>query len=124
MPHLIVEHSYDISSEPITQLQQDIQVIMSQSEGNFTIEACKTRAFVFGDYRVGALNQDESSFIHITLKILQGRTLEARKALSDKIMTYLDQFVANQNLTTKRCDISVDIVEMDKETYGKARIGE
>ena len=124
MPHLIVEHSYDIASEPITQLQQDIQVIMSQSEGNFTIEGCKTRSFTFGDYFVGSLNQEESSFIHITLKILSGRSQEVRKALSDKIMTYLDQFVSNQNLSSKRCDISIDICEMEKETYGKARIGE
>lgn len=30
----------------------------------------------------------------------------------------------NSDLANKRCDLSVDIVEMDRETYQKARIGE
>ena len=30
----------------------------------------------------------------------------------------------NSDLAGKRCDISVDIVEMDRETYQKLRIGE
>lgn len=124
MPHLIIEHSSDIHSKPITALQQDIQKIMSCSEGSFTIEACKTRAFSFGNYFVGILNQEDASFIHITLKILAGRSVEAKKALSDKIMAYCHQFITDLKLRSKRCDISVDIVDMDSATYGKERIGE
>ena len=124
MPHLIIEHSSNISQEPVIALQHDIQKIMSESEGGFTIERCKTRSFSFDKYFVGALSHNESSFIHITLKILSGRSVEVRSSLSDKILCYLDQFVSNQNLNTKRCDISVDIAEMNIDTYSKSRIGE
>lgn len=129
MPHLIIEHSSNISKEAVISLQKDIQKIMSQSEGGFTIDGCKARAFFFDEYLVGSLDQNESSFIHITLKILAGRSLEIRKSLSNKIMDYLRKFVSDLSLdrfvddsNVRRFDISVDIVEMDRETYGKDSI--
>lgn len=121
MPHLIIEHSSNIQSNSIRSLQRSIQDIMDNSEGNFDSDQCKTRALSFNDYFVGRIDQSDSSFIHITLKALAGRSLEHRQTLSQKIMAFTKEFFLTLDLNNKRCDISVDIVEMDKETYQKWR---
>lgn len=152
MPHLIIEHSENIKKSSIKTLQTEIQKIMGLvTEGNFDPDQCKCRSFSFDEYLVGKPDQTTSSFIHITIKILSGRTLEARKKLAVKTIEFtkklMDEiFIDGKNsdyikavresvdfpqllereagyLESKRCDISVDIVEMDKETYQKIRIG-
>jgi 5-carboxymethyl-2-hydroxymuconate isomerase len=158
MPHIIIEHSADFSLDSIIDLQKEIQNIMASiTEGNFDANQCKARSFLFNEYLVGDVNQENSSFIHITVKILAGRSLEVRKKLSEKIMEFTKKFhekllfspsqkdqlietahqiadvvsgvphpqfpMQNSDLANKRCDLSVDIVEMDKETYQKFRVG-
>lgn len=158
MPHLIIEHSSDIKKSSIKTLGYTIQSIMASiTEGNFDPDQCKVRNFSFDEYLVGKIDHSKSSFIHITIKILAGRAVAARKKLSEEVMqatkklyaelsttpSAKDQLVAisseivesmagipqphlieeNSDLAGKRCDISVDIVEMDKETYSKIRIG-
>jgi len=157
MPHLIIEHSSDIKKSAIKTLGSEVQSIMASiTEGNFDPDQCKVRDYSFDEYLVGKIDQSKSSFIHITIKILSGRTVEARKKLSEKTMLAAkklyselsvepnakDQLVAigseiaesltgipqphlitqNSDLAGKRCDISVDIVEMDREVYQKVRI--
>ena len=159
MPHIIVEHSTDISANLVNKLFPEIQKIMSSiKEGNFDLEQCKARAVSFDEYLVGSLNEEKSGFLHITIKILAGRSSEVRKKLAELVMNYAkkyyedsvfspsgaDKIIAlgeqmadmisgapiaslplqNSDLAGKRCDISVDIVEMDRETYQKVRIGE
>jgi len=156
MPHLIIEHSSNIKKSAIKLLEKSVQEIMPTiAEGNFDPDQCKCRSFSFDEYLVGKINQEESSFIHITIKILSGRVEKAKKELAEKTLnaakkiyeelefspSAADQIVeaahqvadaltgighipvpANSNLVNKRCDISVDIVEMDCGTYQKIRI--
>ena len=122
MPHLIIEHSANISKNSIKSLEQAIQDIMNSVEGNFDADQCKARAVSFDDYLVGRPDQSTSSFIHITLKALSGRSVEVKKNLAVKIAKFTNKFFIDLNLGSKRCDISVDIVEMDRETYQKIRI--
>ncbi len=155
MPHIIVEHSADISH--ISKLQKELpNILASITEGNFDADQCKCRAFAFDEYLVGKTDQKAASFLHITVKILAGRSPEVRKKAGQQIMEYAKKFFAelkfspdqkaqiieagknladaitgiphvppmleNTDLVGKRCDISVDIVEMEKETYQKFRV--
>ena len=122
MPHLIVEHSADIKKNSVQKLQQEIQSIMNGVEGNFDADQCKCRSFSFDEYFVGRPDQSSSSFIHITLKVLSGRSDEVRANLSAKISEFTNKFFADLNIPNKRCDISVDILEMERATYQKVRI--
>lgn len=159
MPHIIIEHSSNFSSNEVENLFVDLQKAMASiKEGNFDLEQCKARAISFDDYLVGSLNQDKSTFLHVTIKIMAGRSVEVRKKLAQQAMVSVqrsyenaafspnntDQILAigeqvadmitgtpnaampmqNSDLVDRRCDLSVDIVEMDRETYQKARIGE
>ncbi len=122
MPHLIIEHSSNIKPKSVAYLQNKIQEIMHLQEGNFDADQCKCRSFSSGEYFVGHLNELDSSFIHITLKVLTGRSVEIRQNLSQKIGEFTQKFYEDLKLATKRCDISVDIVEMQRDTYQKIRI--
>lgn len=122
MPHLIVDHSADIKKNSVQKLEQEIQNIMNGVEGNFDADQCKCRSISFDDYFVGRPDQSSSSFIHITLKVLTGRSVEVRANLSAKISEFTNKFFTDLNIQTKRCDISVDIVEMERATYQKVRI--
>ncbi len=95
---------------------------MNFHEGNYEADQCKCRTYFFDEYLVGESDQLNSSFIHITVKALNGRNLEVRKSLAAKISEFANKFYTNLNLSAKRCDISVDMVEMDRETYQKIKI--
>lgn len=123
MPHIIIEHSSDIAKNSINHLGQEIQNTMAGLEGNFNADQCKYRSFSFDQYLVGTINHDDASFIHVTLKILAGRNLEIRQNLAKVIAKLTNDFVKNANINSKRFDISIDVVEMDAQTYQKIRIG-
>ncbi|MBL6664534.1 MAG: hypothetical protein ISQ34_01685 [Rickettsiales bacterium] len=121
MPHIITEYSSDLSQEKIIKLQQDIREIFQNTPDYFDYDQCKFRYLVFDQYLVGELDHKTSSFIHVTAKILQGRPENIKKELSDKIFTNLkNNFPKISN--KDRFDISVEIFEMDKNTYNKIRI--
>lgn len=123
MPHIIVEHSKDIEKNSVKELQVEIKKIMnSLIEGNFDPDQCKCRAISFDEYFVGQPDQSTSSFIHITIKILSGRTLEVRKKLAQMSGDFAQKIFEELKLPSTRCDISVDIVEMDRDSYKKIRV--
>ena len=76
----------------------------------------------FDAYLIGLPDQSTASFIHITLKALSGRSIEIRRNLSQRILEFTHKFFLNLKLPTRRCEITVDIVEMERETYTKILI--
>jgi 5-carboxymethyl-2-hydroxymuconate isomerase len=122
MPHLLIEHSANIGRNSIRSLEREIQNIMNGVEGNFEADQCKCRSIAFDDYFVGLPDQSTASFIHITLKALSGRSIEIRRNLSQRILEFTHKFFLNLKLPTQRCEITVDIIEMDRDTYQKIRV--
>jgi 5-carboxymethyl-2-hydroxymuconate isomerase len=122
MPHLIIEHSANISDKSIQFLQGEIQNIMDSCDGDFDSNQCKCRSISFDNYFVGRLKQENSSFIHITLKVLTGRSIAVRRELSKKISHFTNLFFTDLKIANKRCDISVDIAEMMRDTYHKTSL--
>lgn len=119
MPHLIVEHSSTISSEQIRSFQKTILSLSCLSDGEYAVDQFKCRSISFDKFLVGDLDESNSLFIHITLKALSGRSIEIKKNLSDKILQCAKDFFKELNFTNLRCDISVDMVDMDRVCYSK-----
>lgn len=119
MPHIIIETSKNISTQESLKIGQEIQQIMAKIvEGNFDPDQCKIRVIAYENYRVG-LEKNDENFIHISIKILAGRVVEVRQKLASQSFELVNNFYKNLKLSQKRCDISVDIIEMDRETYQK-----
>lgn len=123
MPHIIIEHSANFTKNSVDLMKKEIPQIMAKiTEGDFDADQCKCRSHSFDEYLVGSTDQSSASFLHVTIKILSGRTIEVRKKLSMQVMEFAKKIFENLDLKDKRCDLSVDITEMNKENYQKARI--
>ena len=123
MPHIVIEFSADFSAELAQNLAKKVQqhFIDLATEGKFDINQCKIRFLSFADYFVGLNNQNTTSFVHLTIKILAGRTLEIQKKLTELCLHSLQE-VYLKHCHKNRIDFSVDLVEMSKETYQKTTI--
>lgn len=110
MPHIIVEHSHHISLPLALTMGESIRDLMGEL-GDFDPHQCKIRTLSFSQYFVGMKNQEKSSFIHVTIKILS-RPLPLRQTLGNAVFNHIKK-------SNPLCDLSVDIIEMDRETYKK-----
>ena len=119
MPHIIIETSKNILASESLKVGQEIQQIMKKIvEGNFDPDQCKIRVINYENYIVG-LEENDENFIHISIKILAGRAVEVRQKLASQSFEFVNNFYKNLKLSQKRCDISIDIIEMNRETYQK-----
>lgn len=119
MPHIIIEHSKHILEKETLEIGREIQRIMAGIvEGNFDPDQCKIRCIAYQNYLVG-LEKNHENFIHIAIKILAGRDVAIRKKLALETFEYTKIFYKNLKLSQKRCDISVDVIEVDREVYQK-----
>ena len=119
MPHIIIETSKNILASESLKIGQEIQQIMKKIvEGNFDPDQCKIRVITYENYIVG-LEENHENFIHISIKILASRAVEVRQKLASQSFEFVNDFYKNLKLSQKRCDISIDIIEMNRETYQK-----
>ena len=111
MPHCIVEYSSDLESRiAITDLMESVFLGALESE-LFNSSDIKVRAVDFEHFTTGNTHQ---SFIHITTKILSGRSLEQRKNLSNSILERLNSLSIAGSIS-----ITVEVVDIEKESYAK-----
>ena len=81
-----------------------------QTSGIFGKSNLKSRSYGYDEVCITGNNE---SFVHITLLMLTGRNVETRKALSESIYTITKASIPYTD------EISVEIREMDAETYSK-----
>lgn len=114
MPHLVLEYSSNvIEKDNLSRLLLECHNILAQSLPA-KIESCKSRAIECTTYCVGDGNP-ANAFVHVSLAIMAGRTLETLKATADKLMeiyrNYFDRSLQQLNL-----QITIEISELAK-TY-------
>ena len=116
MPHAVIEYSgnltYDFIEHDID-LVDIVHGLMMNSE-LFDLNAIKTRSICMDNWMVGEKGQD-GTFVHVTVSLLTGRTVEQRQKLSDDMIAALGEYLPKDIID----QITVEIREMDKETYRK-----
>ena len=117
MPHLVLEHS-DNLVEPLDHGAL-FAALHAELEGFglFRPEDIKSRAVAHARYRVGQGDPGDV-FVHVTLSIMAGRPVEVRKALGAAILGVVQRGLG-RTWTERRCDVTVEVREMDRETYAK-----
>ncbi len=110
MPHIIIEYSSNLL--PHLNVQTLTEELHGALDGlyNVTQNRLKTRAIRLDDFLVG-INGKSGKMVHITLKLLTGRTTEARKEMGEILASVTKKFIPAETALT------VEIVELDKETY-------
>ncbi|MBT3315101.1 MAG: 5-carboxymethyl-2-hydroxymuconate Delta-isomerase [Anaerolineae bacterium] len=110
MPHCIIEHSKELGNS-ISPAKLIIAVHQGAFEaGLFREKDIKTRILSFKDYQVGST---KLNFIHVTVRILAGRSEEQRAILSNAVLSELEK------LSLSSTSLTVEICEIDKESYAK-----
>jgi len=113
MPHCIIEYSREIEKlvEPIKLINAVYQGALES--GLFKDEDIKTRSIAYDSYQSGSIKK---AFVHVMVKIFSGRNLEQRKTLTDLILSQLKTIDFPSTLLT------VEVVEIEKESYAKVEI--
>ncbi|MCO7223080.1 5-carboxymethyl-2-hydroxymuconate Delta-isomerase [Pleionea sp. CnH1-48] len=108
MPHCIIEHSNTIKGEELMPLVYEST--LKSELFDMSGKDIKVRVIPYDHYQVG--NQ-VSDFIHITLKILSGRTEEQKLHLSQTVLEHVKLATLNP------CSISVEVIDIDRASYSK-----
>ncbi|MGY8873142.1 MAG: 5-carboxymethyl-2-hydroxymuconate Delta-isomerase [Pseudomonadales bacterium] len=110
MPHCIIEYSegLEASTDPTHLINAVFQGALSSTL--FTESDIKTRALCYKHYQTGSKQEE---FVHVSLKILSGRTIEQRHNLSETVLKGL------QTLELSDVSLTVEVCNMEKSSYAK-----
>ena len=113
MPHLIIEHSANIEKElDLPRLVSCLHTTTSEIK-DFPMAGLRTR-IAKRDIFCIADGHPDNSFVHVTLRIRHGRSMDTKKKAAESIFesltTYLDTLLKKKPLA-----ISFEIQEIDPE---------
>lgn len=111
MPHCIIEYSKKLEDQVL--LPELVQAVHSGALDSslFSLAAIKTRAVAYDHYLVGG--EKTLDFIHVSVRILSGRTDTQKTLLSSTIFNKL------KNLELTSVSLSVEILDIHTESYAK-----
>lgn len=108
MPHCVIEHSDRIDGNMLIEAVHKGALASELFEP--TGSDIKVRATAFSNYKTGVV---DLKFVHVTLKILSGRTSEQKEMLSNTVLDKLS------DLSLTNCSISVEVQDIDRASYAK-----
>jgi 5-carboxymethyl-2-hydroxymuconate isomerase len=109
MPHTILEYSSNIKEKDnFSDLFKQIhQLLIDKFHAN--ISACKSRAIEYQDFLVGN-GEDTNFFVCLTIKILSGRSQEAKNNFTQSLSKILQNHF--QESIKEGLKITIEIVEL------------
>ena len=119
MPHLIVEYSHNLAGFPEAQALTELNKAVTASTEVADEADLKTRFTVASSFAVGTADEPRA-FVHAQLRLLSGRTTEAKKDLSERIASVLRRLAPRP--AGVLVQLSVEIVDMDRGSYAKERL--
>ena len=118
MPHLTLEYSDNLPAPvDVAALFARLHAALAEA-GPFALAQIKSRALPHATFRVGA-GAPESVFVHLTVAILTGRSVEDRRRIGERMLGLLREAFARA-WDERPCDVTVEVREMQRETYVKA----
>jgi len=122
MPHCILEYSSNINDTiNLKKLLHDINTMLVGT-GVFNLMDIKSRAIEHDHYVVGD-GDTNRAFVALTINIFSGRPDDVKENIAESALQLLrDAF--NTTLQKKKCSITVQIGDIDRETYRKITTGE
>ena len=116
MPHVVLEFSNNISEKKhLPELLKQCQQILVPHLPT-QLASCKSRTIEYNCFLVGD-GHPKNAFVHLSIKILAGRTEETLYKIGSFLMTLLKEYFA-ESLKNLNLGLSVEIGELEK-TYFK-----
>ncbi len=117
MPHLTLEYTANLGVRaPNRDLLLRLHHLL-ESEAGIRVENCKSRWRGLPDWAVGD-GQGESAFVHLDIRLLEGRPLETREALGREALEVLKGHF-HPPLAGVELQITVEVREIRKALYFK-----
>ncbi|MFT6834524.1 MAG: 5-carboxymethyl-2-hydroxymuconate isomerase [Francisellaceae bacterium] len=113
MPHCIIEYSVELE-----EIIDPIQLVATAYQGAlksniFNGDDIKSRSIAYKNYQCG---NSKKSFIHVTVKILTGRTPEQHTSLSKSILSEFKKINLSSVIFT------MEIAEIERNIYVKTKL--
>ena len=119
MPHLIVEYSGNLAGFPQAEVLRELNLALTSSPEVSDETDMKTRLQALDHFEIGAAPANRA-FVHAQLRLLSGRTPEAKKDLGVRIATVLRRLTPQPEGVMVQ--LSVEILDMDRASYVKERL--
>lgn len=120
MPHIVVEYTPNLGELPFDAMLAAVTRKLIGSPEVTEESDLKARVLRAEHYRVGTADAGRG-FIHVQLRVLAGRTPEAKDDLSKRVaqgmQEHMPQFPAGLMVY-----LSVEVVDMDRASYTKIRL--
>lgn len=116
MPHLTVEYSANLAEFPQPELLKALNLAVTSSPEVLQESDLKTRLVAHHVYAVGTAPQARA-FVHAQLRLLAGRTPDAKADLTRRIADVLRRHTPQP--ADVQVQLSVEIVDMDRPSYIK-----
>lgn len=120
MPHIVIEYTPNLGTLPFDAMLASATRALADSPEVQDEADLKARVLRAEHYRVG-LQDGGRAFLHVQLRILAGRTPEAKADLSRRVAAALRAHLPDfgPGLTAY---LSVEVVDMDRGSYTKVRL--
>lgn len=119
MPHLIVEYSANLSDFPEAEALAALNAAVCASPEVMDEADLKTRFMRQGSFEIGT-EPRQRAFVHAQLRLLSGRTPEAKQDLAGRVAGVLRRL--SPRPAGVLVQLSVEIVDMDRPSYVKERL--
>ena len=119
MPHLYVEYSANLTGLPEQQMLTELVATVCAHPSILDELDVKARIAPVQQYAIGT-GGGLRGFIHADLRLMSGRTPEAKKELSDRIGDVLRRLTPHPE--GMLVQVSVEISDMDRGSYHKSRL--
>jgi len=119
VPHLVLEYSANLPDQPdFDALLGRLHEALSRS-GVFDLEKIKSRVVPHPLFRV-ADGAADRAFVHLTAAVLEGREPEVLRAAGESLLAVLCEAFSRAR-RERRCDVTVELREMQRPLYLKAK---
>jgi len=115
MPHITLEYTANLSSLDVGQALRRLNLQLMES-AHFDARDIKSRAIPLDSFLVGDCNS-MTGFIHVTLRLLEGRTPQVRRMLAQSLLDALQPVVSSN--VTHAIQLTVEVCEIERDSYAK-----
>lgn len=119
MPHLVVEYSSNLAGFPEAQALTELNASLTASPEILDEADLKTRFTTTDRFAIGTAPADRA-FVHAQLRLLSGRSPEAKKDLAGRVADVLRRL--SPRPAGVLVQLSVEIIDMDRPSYVKERL--
>ncbi|MDD2545334.1 MAG: 5-carboxymethyl-2-hydroxymuconate Delta-isomerase [Burkholderiaceae bacterium] len=119
MPHLIVEYTANLVGFPEDHALTQLNAALTGSPEILDEADLKTRIVQRDKFQVGVA-REERAFVYAQLRVLSGRTHEAKRDLAERVAGVLRRLTPQP--AGLPVQLSVEIIDMDRGAYLKERL--